>query len=317
MAPEELERAILGGSPDLTGAQVSDLAGLSTDQAQRLWRALGFPEAPGGPVFVKADAEALERVARLRDAGEIDFETLLRMTRAVGQTMDRLAAWEVATLAATLEKQRPDESLRSEALRLVDTVGEDFEALLTYAWRRHLAAAVARRQARAAAREEEVLEATVGFADLVIFSALSNDLRENEIGDLVGIFEARSRDAVSRRGGRVVKALGDSVLFLATSPAEGMEIAWDVIRMIGGDDRLPDVHVGVVSGPVVQRMGDVYGPAVNLASRLVGVARRNRVITDRHTAEMLPDDRFEVQVLPARPIRGFGDLEPVSVRRAS
>lgn len=317
MAPEELERAILGGSPDLTGEQISDLAGLSIEQAQRLWRALGFPEAPGGPVFVEADAEALERVARLRDAGEIDFETLLRMTRAVGQTMDRLAAWEVATLAATLEKQRPGESLRTQALRLVDAVGEDFEALLTYAWRRHLAAAVARLQAMAAARDEEVLEATVGFADLVSFSALSNDLRENEIGDLVEIFEARSRDAISRRGGRVVKALGDSVLFLATSPAEGMEIAWDVIRLIGGDDRLPDVHVGVVTGPVVQRMGDVYGPAVNLASRLVGVARRNRVITDRHTAEQLPDDRFEVQVLPARPIRGFGDLEPVSVRRAS
>ena len=36
-------------------------------------------------------------------------------------------------------------------------------------------------------------------------------------------------------------------------------------------------------------MGDVYGPAVNLAARLVGVARRNRVITDAHTAERLPE----------------------------
>ena len=62
-------------------------------------------------------------------------------------------------------------------------------------------------------------------------------------------------------------------------------------------------------------MGDVYGPAVNLAARLVGVARRNRVITDLHTAELLPSDKYETRALPARPVRGFGDLEPVAVRR--
>ena len=61
--------------------------------------------------------------------------------------------------------------------------------------------------------------------------------------------------------------------------------------MIGGDDRLPDVRVGVVTGAVVLRMGDVYGPAVNLAARLVGVARRNRVITDAQTAARLPASR--------------------------
>ena len=82
----------------------------------------------------------------------------------------------------------------------------------------------------------------------------------------------------------MVKTLGDSVLFMSQSPEDGVEIAWDIVQMIGGDERLPDVRVGLVTGPVVLRMGDVYGPAVNLAARLVGVARRNRVITDAHTA---------------------------------
>ncbi len=313
--PEDLERAILGAVPELTGEQVASAAGLTVDQAQRLWRALGFPEADGASAFSTADAEALARVAAIEKAGDLDFDTIVRMTRAVGQTMDRLAEWEVATLASMLGRTRADSSKREEAIRLVRSIGPDFEALLTYVWRRHLMAAVTRVESLDGAADEQVAEATVGFADLVSFSALTNQLEDDEIGDLVEVFESRSHDVVSRRGGRVVKTLGDSVLFMSQTPEDGVEIAWDIVKVIGGDKRLPDVRVGLVTGPVVLRMGDVYGPAVNLAARLVGVARRNRVITDAHTAAGLPEHRYETRVLPARPVRGFGDLEPVAVRR--
>jgi adenylate cyclase len=313
--PEDLERAILGSVPELSGEEVAGSAGLSVQQAKRLWRALGFPEADGANAFSTADEDALVRVASIVREGELDFDTIVRMTRAVGQTMDRLAEWEVATLAAQLDKTGSEGSKREEALRLVKTIGPDFEALLTYVWRRHLVAAVARVETLDGAADEQIAEATVGFADLVSFSALTNRLDEDEIGDLVEVFEGRSHDVVSLHRGRVVKTLGDSVLYLAPSPAEGVEIAWDIVKVIGGDQRLPDVRVGVVTGPVVLRMGDVYGPAVNLAARLVGVARRNRVITDRHTAAGLDEGSYETRVLPARPLRGFGDLEPVAVRR--
>ncbi len=316
--PEDIERAILGSLPELTGEQVAEPAGLTVAQARRLWRALGFPETDETSVFSQADAEALLRVAAIERDGRLDFETILRMTRAMGQTMDRLAEWEVATMTSMLEKRQRSGVVRDEVLGLVQGMGEDFESLLIHVWRRHLTAAIARAgSAGVAAEDEQIMQATVGFADLVSFSALTNDLDEDQIGNLVEVFETRSHEIVSRRGGRVIKTLGDSVLFMATSPAEGMEIAWDIIGLIGGDERLPDVHVGVVTGSVVLKMGDVYGPAVNLAARLVGVARRNRVITDTHTAELLPGERFDTRVLPARPVRGFGDIEPVAVRRIS
>ena len=313
--PEDLEQAILGAVPELTGAQVAAASGLTVEQALRLWRALGFPEADGATAFSTADADALGRVAAIEKAGELDFDTIVRMTRAVGQTMDRLAEWEVATLASMLERTRADSSKREEALRLVESIGPDFEALLTYVWRRHLLAAVARVESLDGAVDEQVAEATVGFADLVSFSALTNRLGDDEIGDLVEVFESRSHDVVSRRGGRMVKTLGDSVLFMSQTPEDGVEIAWDIVQVIGGDKRLPDVRVGLVTGPVVLRMGDVYGPAVNLAARLVGVARRNRVITDRATSDRLSPGLFDSRLLPARPLRGFGVVEPVAVRR--
>jgi adenylate cyclase len=215
-----------------------------------------------------------------------------------------------------LEKQRTsDSSRRDEALRLVENIGPDFEALLTYVWRRHLLAAISRVESLGEAEDEQVAEATVGFADLVSFSELTNRLGDDEIGDLVEVFESRCHDVVARHGGRMVKTLGDSVLFMASTPADGVEIAWDIVQVIGGDQRLPDVRLGLVTGAVVLRMGDVYGPAVNLAARLVGVARRNRVITDARTADRLPEHLYDTRVLPARPVRGFGDLEPVAVRR--
>jgi adenylate cyclase len=85
--------------------------------------------------------------------------------------------------------------------------------------------------------------------------------------------------------------------------------------VIGHDQRLPDVRLGLATGAVVMRLGDVFGPPVNLAARLTGVARRNRVIIDQATADRLPVSDFDARPLPARPLRGFGVVEPVAVRR--
>ena len=192
----------------------------------------------------------------------------------------------------------------------------NFDQLLVYAWRRHLAAAVARTEALGA-REEDLhtTRLTVGFADIVQFTALSNELSEERIGDLVELFEARCSDVVAAQRGRVIKSIGDSVLFVHADPIAAYEIAEGIITVIGRDSRMPDVRVGLASGLVVLRLGDVFGPPVNMAARLTAVARRNRVIIDAETASLLPEDQFETRRLPGRPVRGFGIVEPVAVRR--
>ena len=55
--------------------------------------------------------------------------------------------------------------------------------------------------------------------------------------------------------------------------------------------------------------------AGDFGSFLVGVARRNRVIVDQDTADLLPKDQIETRPLPARPMRGFGVMEPLTARR--
>ena len=317
---QELEEAILGRRPELTNEEVAHAAGVPVDKARRLWRALGFPDVGEAPAFTEGDLHALTTLVGAVEKGAIDFDTAVRLTRAVGQTMARLADWQVATLAVRVEQLEAGEeatgSRIGSALRLAEQVGLPFEELLVYSWRRHLAAAVARVEALGANDADlHTTRVTVGFADLVSFTALSNQLGEDRIGDLVEIFESRCADVVAGRHGRVIKTLGDSVLFVSEDPVQAMEIALSIVEVIGHDSRLPDVRVGVATGSVVMQLGDVFGPPVNMAARLTSVARRNRVIADHATAELLPPDEFGTRPLPPRPLRGFGVVEPVAVRR--
>ena len=339
--PAGVERAILGQSPVFSSKDVAARTGVGVDDARRLWRALGFPEQGHEVAFTDADADALGVLIGLVRSGLIDFDMGVNLTRAVGQTMARLADWEVATLVHRAEELveeggdgvAPPDAAEEEggaaaahaagaermeaALRLVEEISAPFEELLVYAWRRHLAAAVARVEALRANEEDlNTVQLTVGFADIVSFTALSNRLTEERIGDLVELFESRCSDVVASQRGRVIKSIGDSVLFVNDDPVRAYDTAEGIINVIGRDSRMPDVRVGLATGSVVMRLGDVFGPPVNLASRLTAVARRNRIIIDARTAQLLPGEDFETRPLPARPVRGFGIVEPMAVRRA-
>ncbi len=320
-ASDELEHAILGEPPVLTALELAAETGMTIVDAQRLWRALGFPEhGVTETAFNRADVAAVAVVQEQLRSGTIDFDTAVNLTRALGQTMARLADWEVATLVQRVEQlEQGDQATGSRtgsAMRLLRELNEPFEELILYAWRRHLAAAVARIEALGANEEDlHTIHLTVGFADIVSFTALSNEIGEDRIGDLVEIFESRCADVVATQRGRVIKSIGDSVLFVNDDAIRAHDTAEGIINVIGRDPRMPDVRLGLASGSVVMRLGDVFGPPVNMAARLTAVARRNRVIIDAATAALLPEDQFETRRLPGRPVRGFGIVEPVAVRR--
>jgi adenylate cyclase len=320
-SPEDLERAILGQAPSFNAHDVASRTGVGVEEARRLWRALGFPEHGLETAFTDADTEALRTLLGVVGSGLIDFDMAVNLTRAVGQTMARLADWEVATLVHRIEElEGSDEATGSRlgsALRLIEEIQQPFEELLVYVWRRHLAAAVARVEALRANEEDlNMVRLTVGFADIVSFTELSNRMTEERIGDLVELFESRCADVVAAQRGRIIKSIGDSVLFVNDDPVRAYDTAEGIINVVGRDSRMPDVRVGLASGAVVMRLGDVFGPPVNLAARLTAVARRNRIIIDAATASLLPAEEFETRPLPGRPVRGFGIVEPVAVRRS-
>jgi adenylate cyclase len=317
-----LERVILGETPSLTvGDLRSDAGNEIRDAARLLWRAMGFPDPGDEAAFTEADRHAMELVASLVESEALDLETAVKLTRAIGHTMGRLADWQVSTVSEYVEGL--EETGRGSGSRLRTGLGvlreiePPFEEVMLHAWRRHLAAAVSRVEALGAQDSDlHTVTVTVGFADLVSFTQISHGLAEDHLADLVEGFETACADLVTGRGGRVIKTLGDSVLFLADQPVQGVDIACDIVEQIGGAPAMPDVHLGLATGPVVMRLGDVFGSPVNLASRLTGVARRNRVICDQNTAEILKSvGGYALRPLTERSLRGFGTLQPVAVRR--
>jgi adenylate cyclase len=288
--------------PDLTAAEVAERAGVPVEQARRIWRSLGFPDRSDDRAYGEADVAALAAVRELVGEGAKDFDVALNVARGIGISLARLADWEVGALLPHTE--------------LTQEFGDRFEELLRYAWRRHFVVALDRMEAARAIEDEPgTTHLTVGFADIVGFTALSNEVSRERIGDIVETFESRCGDVIANKQGRLIKSIGDAVLFVNDDPMRAFETAEGIINIIGRDQRMPDVRVGLATGSVVLRMGDVFGPPVNMASRLTQVARRNRIIVDHETADRLPADLVESRPLAPRPVRGFGVVEPVAVRR--
>lgn len=119
-------------------------------------------------------------------------------------------------------------------------------------------------------------------ANLVSFTRLSHGLTVQALADLVEAFEAATHDVIAEGGGRVVKTLGDEVLFVADEPAGAAGIACNLVTAIGEKPDMPDIRVGLATGPVVARFGDVFGTPTNFAARLTAMAHRDG--TPQHRA---------------------------------
>ncbi|WP_313409788.1 adenylate/guanylate cyclase domain-containing protein [Aeromicrobium sp.] len=317
-SPEDLQLVdiILAEQLHYTNAETAERGGLTTEQAVRLWRNLGFPDPGDEIAFGDADVTAVAIVATAMEHQILDEDTVFRLTRALGQTMSRLADWQATILVDQLESdiERGKSTSRADAaLELAHSSVPGFERLMVHVWRRHLAAAAARLTALGQGDQALLTtEMTVGFADMTRFTALSNRLDESELATVVEDFETRCGDLITSAGARVIKTLGDAMLFVHADPVHTTRISLDIVSTIGARRQLPDVRVGLATGSVLSRLGDVFGPPVNLAARLSQVARANRVLVDQATADAL-DGHFEMRALPPRPIKGFGHLSPITV----
>lgn len=317
---ERVEELLLRGPRQFDRAGVAELSGVDPEDSRRLWRALGFATvADGDVVFTEGDVAALRRTRFLAERGIDDDTLLLAMTRMFGQTFARLAQWQGQLMIELLANRADVLQSEDAVVAFVEELVPVLEELQGFVWRRQLAAFFSRITSQAAA---EVAASTssprvVGFADMAGFTTLSRRATEAQLRTLLDSFETATTDVIAAHNGRIVKTIGDEVLFLADDVRDGAEIALALQEAVAADEQLPALRIGVAAGPVIMRLGDVYGSTVNIASRLTSLCRPGWILVDRVMAEALRD--HEEYVLKSRrpeSVRGFHHLHQWRLRRA-
>jgi adenylate cyclase len=314
--PQRVEEMLLGGARRYTRAEVVERSGVPLDRATEFWKALGFAAVgDDAKVFTDNDIAALRTVNELVQAGITDPAQAISSARMLGQHMSRLAESQVGMLRGILQAN-PELAADDRALtRFVERLVPDLEHLQTFAWRRHLAAYAAR--ALIAAADVATDNQVVGFADMVGFTSFTRRSSEAELVSVVDRFDAVTAELVAENHGRIVKMIGDEVLFVADTPGDGAEIALNLLERAEADDALPPLRAGLAFGRVLSRYGDIYGSVVNLAARLTSIARPGTVLIDRELAEAL-DGTAGYVIRNRRPVsvRGYARLRASVLRRA-
>jgi adenylate cyclase len=305
---------VLGGTQ--TARELEERTGLPAAQMLRIRRVLGLPEASlDDRVFGDEEARAAESTRLFLEAG-LGEDAIAEITRVLGEGMARLAATTVTTfLSAFLEPGDTEDEVAERFAKTAERLVPAIDPVLCAAYKQHLAESVRRGILSRAERETGEIggaqEITVCFADLVGFTRLGAEIETQELGSLAGKL-AELASEVTDSPVRLIKTIGDAAMFVSPEPAPMVAVALALLEA-AQEAELPALRAGIACGPASQRAGDFYGHAVNLASRVTGVARPGSVLCTHEIHDAAPDS-FAWSF--ARKHRLKGVSEPVALYRA-
>jgi adenylate cyclase len=274
---------VLAEGANLSAVDMATRASVDVDLVLGLWRLLGIavPDEHR-PMFSERDALFTAHAIQFEPPGSHGDE----LFRVLGSALARVAEAAVSLYVQTVEPQmdspeidilvwaKDQADITAMALKLGDSIGTIFA--------HHMRDAIDRqRAAQTEVADRSLFRLAVGFVDLVGFTPLSQHATPSELLRLIGGFEARAFDVASAHNGRIVKHVGDEVMFVALDAGAACSIA-QALTYPYGEGIEP--RGGVAFGDVITRHGDYYGPVVNLASRLADLAIPNEVLVDPATA---------------------------------
>jgi len=149
----------------------------------------------------------------------------------------------------------------------------------------------------------------------IVFADISGSTR---LYELLGDVRARERtsrclsaltEVVRRHGGTVVKTIGDEVMSTFPDADAAAQAACamqeSVAAQVVPSETALDIRVGLHYGSALVESGDIFGDAVNVAARMVALAKARQILTTRQTVEMLsPLLRAGTRYTDRTPVKG-------------
>jgi class 3 adenylate cyclase len=279
------------GRPIYTLETAAERLGIAAQDVARAWSLLGLTVAgPDIPALSQADVDALATWLALKAV--VGQDGALGLLRVLGAAMARLAEAEstmirVGTPDIQMTHTR-DELATAQAYRSVAEFVPRIGALIDIVHRHHLISA--RTHFEGVLRDTSAaVVCGVGFADLSGFTALTQTLTPAQLSHLLNEFAGTVSDVVHADGGRVVKFIGDEVMWVSSMPERLVRAAVDLVEHPKARDEGLQVRAGLAYGTVVAINGDYFGNPVNLAARLVAAAAPEQILATPELRDELPD----------------------------
>lgn len=308
----------VGGEPRYTHQQIAEQSGVDLELLVRLRRAQGFPVPSETAVeLTEVDLDAA-RISREWVRLGLTPEQMVQTSRAIGSGLSQAAEamrsvlMEVVVEPGSTERQLA-ESYTEAVHEVMPLVGPMVVQMVTQHLRNMVQTEVVGALELAAGRPPGALDLNVAFADLVGFTRLGEEIPPEELGAVAERLVDLAADVLPPSV-RLVKTIGDAVMLtsLHAEPIVESGLALiDAVEQAG--EAFPQVRVGVAHGAAVPRGGDVYGRAVNLASRVTTIARAGSILATREVRDDARD-AFRWSSAGARRIKGLPD--PVPLYRA-
>jgi class 3 adenylate cyclase len=266
-------------------------ARLEADPAdlQRVWRTFGLPDSGiDNPLLTEADVEAFQTYLEVR--AFLGEETALGVARVIGTSLARISDAESAAMRQGMDSidlaRSANEVETAKSFAAVTTLVPRIGRMLDTMHRQHLEATRVHFEGIDIG-DREAFRCGIGFADLSGFTHLSHHVGLAELSRVLMVFEEQATETVQARGGRVVKFLGDAVMWVSADPGDLARIAHDLVTHPRAANVGIEVRAGIAYGRVLAQDGDYFGTPVNLASRLVARAEPGQVVTAEELVQVL------------------------------
>jgi adenylate cyclase len=161
---------------------------------------------------------------------------------------------------------------------------------------------------RTGLRSRLVRPPAICFLDITGYTRLTEERGDEAAAELAARLTPLVQRPAERHGGKVVKWLGDGVMFHFREPTGGVVAALEMVDAITAAG-LPPAHVGLDTGPVVFQGGDYFGRTVNLAARIGEQAAPGQVLVTQEIVDRVVPDGVAFEPVGAVELKGVS--EPV------
>jgi adenylate cyclase len=297
----------------LTLVELAARIGIPPGRLGEIRLAAGLPQVdPEEPAF--SEDEVATFAAFVIGAAQFGEVPTRRFVRVMGSSLARIAEAALSLFYVNVEGPIREAgagqvALAEANLRAIETLQVVPKAMAGL-FHAHMEAVIQRfRQARRAPSGETAY-LTVGFVDLVGFTTLSRRMTTHELATVVDRFEDTAHEVATVRGGRIVKLVGDEVMFVTVTAAPACDIALALVERFAGDPSITP-RGGLATGDLLIRGGDYYGPIVNLAARLAELAVPKELLVTPEVAAQAGSAGLRFEPAGKRVLKGFD--EPVTL----